>query len=911
MLKKHLTIFWVFGLLSLVVIPAAIYMAPSHREIALMQMNDLNFDSALKNYNTLHSQGDHSINVTAPLVQLSVHYGDLETAKDILETYITDHPDSTEGWKKLAELYKSTQDLKQYCGALEHLQKLSPSADNLRQLADTYNFLGDNDEEMLALERLTASDGYQPKETDYFRLAFFYRLHDQSEQAIDQLQGYIKHQNYTVDIQPVLFTIQLLLESDEKKEAIRLAEHYLNTENKDENIIQISSTFDMNGDPDSAYEILKPFLKYSDSSINFQRQLFNVMIAQKKSDKVFEILSTAFDKNHKLPPDLVVILGDLAVGRDNMAVIEAIVSSQELTQLPEDSLLRYADAVFRANRPDLAQLMLTRSNVDSTDAAPVLKAVLHVVANDTPASMAQLEALNTDLSVEAKIVLADIFIKHRIMAKGAKLLDDVPLTDISMSFDPMQYADLCLSANTSATIEDKLTKLQSAAPSATQDYINQTLILLAAGEGKTPYVLEQLAQYPTDEKGVWPDTFELAVHFNQKNTALEIIKHLFKENPSRVNRLLFANALFTYGYYPESLSMLQSMAKEDLEARLLYLDAAETWSKNANGLTGLTQKQKEDLKVVIVAALNAKETSAEQKGDFAYLMAEAGFYPEATSILINFASSQPFGSADVQSLLGFLSDHPSDRGLMWVESRARQPNDPDQPSWLLYLNDVGHPQTVKEIVESQGPLTSALTEQYVNALTLLKDKEKLSSFLEKRINSENDNDQIRKIAALARQEDLGTIAEKGWRKIYDQDPGDNEAATELGLIAFYANHYQEAEPLLKQAITGNNDNIGYRELLAYGQILQQTKRPDQASAYFKLANEKLQKTQDHDLDTELDQARLLYLTGSTAQSFDMYHELLRKYPDNKNVLADLVEQLIEAGQYDEATALLQKKPANE
>src|ERR1700760_3471969 len=104
MLKKNLTIFRVFGLLSLFIIPFAIYMAPSHREIALMEMDDHNFESALKNYSSLHSQGDHSINVTAPLVQLSIHYGDLETAKQILETYITDHPKSVEGWKKLAEL---------------------------------------------------------------------------------------------------------------------------------------------------------------------------------------------------------------------------------------------------------------------------------------------------------------------------------------------------------------------------------------------------------------------------------------------------------------------------------------------------------------------------------------------------------------------------------------------------------------------------------------------------------------------------------------------------------------------------------------------------------------------------------------------------------------------------------------
>src|SRR6185503_8477784 len=91
----------------LMAIAAGAFIAPSHKEVALMQMRDANFEEAYKLYNNLHDQGDNSIGIVAPLVDLYIHYGDTNKAVRLLEHFVSKHKRSIDVRKKLANLYKS------------------------------------------------------------------------------------------------------------------------------------------------------------------------------------------------------------------------------------------------------------------------------------------------------------------------------------------------------------------------------------------------------------------------------------------------------------------------------------------------------------------------------------------------------------------------------------------------------------------------------------------------------------------------------------------------------------------------------------------------------------------------------------------------------------------------------------
>src|ERR1700722_17620233 len=98
---------------------AGTLIAPSKKEIALMHLRDSDYDQALKLYGGLQSKGDDSIGVVVPLVNLYIHYGDTNKAISLLETFTANHKRSVDGRRKLADLYKESQRLNDYCRELE------------------------------------------------------------------------------------------------------------------------------------------------------------------------------------------------------------------------------------------------------------------------------------------------------------------------------------------------------------------------------------------------------------------------------------------------------------------------------------------------------------------------------------------------------------------------------------------------------------------------------------------------------------------------------------------------------------------------------------------------------------------------------------------------------------------------
>ena len=75
--------------LAVVLIASAVgvglFLAPSHKEIALMHMDDQDFKTAINNFSSLHDAGDHTINVLAPLINLNVYYGDVDKSIEHVE----------------------------------------------------------------------------------------------------------------------------------------------------------------------------------------------------------------------------------------------------------------------------------------------------------------------------------------------------------------------------------------------------------------------------------------------------------------------------------------------------------------------------------------------------------------------------------------------------------------------------------------------------------------------------------------------------------------------------------------------------------------------------------------------------------------------------------------------------------
>ena len=191
-----------------------------------------------------------------PLVNLYTHYGNTEKAAALLETLtVAGYKRSIDARKKLADLYKESQRLHDYCRELEAIQELAPSADGLRKLADTYDLLGLYSQEGHALERLIDIKGYAPKEDDYVKLAVIDRVAGKPDDAIKAIKAGIDVKKYDVNIDTVHVAVQLLLEQRNSKDALTIANAYMQKSAKEADAITLSSLFQTYNKPDAAYEV--------------------------------------------------------------------------------------------------------------------------------------------------------------------------------------------------------------------------------------------------------------------------------------------------------------------------------------------------------------------------------------------------------------------------------------------------------------------------------------------------------------------------------------------------------------------------------------------------------------------------------------------------------------------------------
>jgi tetratricopeptide (TPR) repeat protein len=893
-------------LLGLGAVAAGIYLAPNTREMALMQMNDAHFKEAMGHYENLQSQGDNSINVTVPLIKLYVNSGDIDKAIELLETFIKDNPNSFEAYKQLAELYKSSQRFHSYCRTLEIMQRYAPSASNLRELADTYDFLGRYEDEMQALSRMVASEGYKPQENDYIKLASFYRVGHQYGRASEAAVSFIKLKGYDVSMNIMELAVQLLLEAGQEQEAIIIASKYVDKKDDAEDATELSIMLQKKGDIEAAYNLLAPFLPGMEGNIGLEEQVISLQLARGKYKEVYEMLSGQFEKK-TMPDNFSVTLVELAIRFKNYDFAQEVIRNAAIGNMEGSDLLRYAGLSLQLKRPELAQYMKNNIDKEYLRETPLLSALLEAAIRDTAESTAALLALPPDTAIPAeyKMPIADIYLRHGYTRQALALFDGMTAPAMLNIMDAQQFARLYIDVGQPGKAEKLLADAGEKNPPSIQDSIEKAGLFLDAGTGKTGEARKWLDKHPDAGIQLLGDAYALSEQYKNNDAALLLAKELYRASPTRKNQMQLAEALMLNRQYAEALEHLKLLADNNADARDMYLDAMESWIHNA-GIKKIPYSHREDLEKFIKQALDNKYMPLEKKRSLAYLLKDAGFYEQAEGIFLEAAGEQPFVSKDVSELLGFWGDNLSPVALSWVDSRARNTSGSDKAQWLAYLNDTEHPQRVILIVTSINDyihvLPQPVIDEYINALRATHNTVKLGDELAKEIDKVSDVVRLKKLADIARQEDIAGIAEKGWRKIYGIAPGDAQAQKELGLLAFSANHYTEAEKFLTQYLGQNKGD--YKVNYIYAELLQRQAKKDQAKAYFEQAQKQISEIKNKNMEDYLEEARLFYRTNRPGESIALYRKLLAQYPGNKELRADFAEVLIDNRQFEEASRVL-------
>lgn len=145
---------FVLALLVGVGVVASIAVIPRDRELALMYLKGLDYESAQAALEERLNAGDLSVGVVIPLTKVYLETGDFDAAVGLMERFVALNPDESDGRSELAQLYKQANRVYDYISTLSEFVRIRPTQKALYELSDYYNSRGEIDKQVEVLRVL-------------------------------------------------------------------------------------------------------------------------------------------------------------------------------------------------------------------------------------------------------------------------------------------------------------------------------------------------------------------------------------------------------------------------------------------------------------------------------------------------------------------------------------------------------------------------------------------------------------------------------------------------------------------------------------------------------------------------------------------------------------------------------------
>jgi TolA-binding protein len=511
---------------------------------------------------------------------------------------------------------------------------------------------------------------------------------------------------------------------------------------------------------------------------------------------------------------------------------------------------------------------------------------------------------NITLSRGEKLMLVRLYNKLGYQRPAFEILRSMPATEMVQNFSPTDIVNLYISLHSE---EEGIRIFEQAMHDNTElsTDISQTWALLAAATGKTDNLLDWMGQQKNLTREQLMDFYFLAIENKHPEAAEKVMEVVYKQDASPRNLLYLAEAAVQSKQYTKALKMLKETAPTMHEAEQLYLAALAGIIKEKGPVAA--QSYQKDLDNFLKPILARASTTPQEKENLAYLLLDAGLRQKAEDIFLSLASDESAFGPHVEELVYLWGSNLKPAQLAWLKQRTAQAPAVEKAKWLGFLNDSGNPSAVIEILHNQTQdMSPEIADMYMESLqTMIKNsgnKELLADILRKELARTSDITRLKRLAVLAKDDEMTDLAQKAFAAVYHQNPQDAEALRELGVMHFNQGDYTEAEPLLSSFLAKREGD--YEANYCYGEILWRKKDFSEAQNYYHRALSQIKKLQTPDLSAQIMLAQLLYRDDKVEETFAIFRKLLEKYPHHKGIRSNFSSLLIERGRYEEAGLVL-------
>lgn len=532
---------------------ASALILPSASEQALMLFKDKEFGQARALYERYLGEGEQSVAVVIPLIELYLQVGEVERALALAEHFVAQHPGNADARRMLAGLHKSNEMPASHLADLEALARLRPEPATLRELAEAYHFYGRVDEQVAVLTRLAKDDA--AGSTDLVDLVRAHVAAGRSDEALATMTSYLHRFPEDSDVEAVLLHVGLQIQAGRRDAAAARATAWLKGRNDPAAAAALAALLIRGGLAKAVPVLLEAFADSGDPA---------VLDALTESEQATGQAPRALDRlaelhrRGRLPAAALPMLVDLALTLDRPDVAFDAVGPRAIGDLPNELIVAFAQAAVAANRTGLVQQALADLKEAFGPRQPVLLATLALLLNDRDeaagwvavAEAAPLPAAETGQLVALMIGLGR---GRDALARLDTLVRDRAVMPVSLPVIAAALAEAGLAP-------DALPVMLAARQSLPSLDSDRAWAVIALRLGQVKAVTAWLDEAERLTNGALPEgLYASARDARVYDFALMLAQRMHARAPGLANRLNLAEALVLNGRWREAEPILAPM----------------------------------------------------------------------------------------------------------------------------------------------------------------------------------------------------------------------------------------------------------------------------------------------------------------------------------------------------------------
>lgn len=624
------------------------FLIPDEEQIALMHQHDQELRTmGYIDYQKEYDAGRRSEEVVVGLTNLYIGEGRGMEAMPVLEQHLQEYPDHTEARKKLAELYQAAGRDEDYLREIEMVAEQQPTEENLKLLADMYNYVGMYDKQAATLAHLIkVSEGTAPEY--YVDLATIQTLQENKQAAAETLKELRRRHPEHISYKLVRLMVSSLVDTGETEQGYQEAKRWIDYSSqpakKDmpptapaasgpspKELADLTNIINYGGRPDLALALVDEHRDLVTRDIELFSAFINASVNAGKRDQAYAVLKRVYEEG-KLPPSLYRPFIELALENDESHLAEAVVGALDNRYFNEDEAINLIElARVSENKELLNKLVVAFDKADYTSNKPALVAIIALIRRDTDEDVKVASAIQADLTRNSRLRLAQACARHRKTKCFNSLVAQFPSYAEMTPRELDEVVMLYISVDRQKEIFDTVRKVSETTDSR---IVHLAYIKIAASLGERDISKPWIdTNGPSAETSKLADLYYLAADRRHYRIASDIAEILYDREQTQRHREMLVGGYMGSGQYAKALPFLRELRSTSRANEDNYLAALTKLGRS-------NSDYRKELADYVTAQMNSDSVSSKRKIQLVYMLINSGNKKKAVAYIDQYAKAE-------------------------------------------------------------------------------------------------------------------------------------------------------------------------------------------------------------------------------------------------------------------------------